>query len=376
MNTQLAHIKSSMTGKKIGNVTINEPIGEGSVGVVYKGYHSNLGIDVAVKFMKDEFVMSSDPSFVDRFLREARIAAQLHHSGITRTIDCGFHEGHLYIVLEYIDGFTLSDYVRGQKDNVSEDNVLKLIISVTSALSKAHASNIIHRDLKPSNIMISKQGSIFITDLGLAREVNDVTITRTHIVVGSPAYMSPESFDEGTIPDFRSDIYSLGCLVYYTAFKTLPVTGKTIHDVINGHLSGNIDFDLPTACGEDVIELIRRMMAHKVEDRFQTSNNINQAAKHILTKRKTSVVSTEDNAIYEVKDKNTSAGIESYPSYTQTDTRINIDSIAHMIDNCIGAKTSELSGSPILHSTILERLILWGIFICFIGLGIFGYISS
>lgn len=368
-------------GKEIGNIKITEYIGEGSMGVVFKGHHDNLDIDVAVKIIKDELLTSKREEYLGRFEREARIAARLNHRCITRIIDYGEFEGRPYIVIEYIDGFTLSEFVKAHKNNINELDILKLIALIASALQEAHKNNIIHRDLKPQNIMLSKEGRPYLTDLGLARHISDISITGSSIIIGSPAYMAPENFSgDGTI-DFRSDIYSLGCVAYFAAFKQSPVKGESMKEIANKHIAGDIDFDYPTDCSAVTLNLIKKMLAYDVEQRFDSAQDIVDEVKEIMQiaheqKRRAQYKKEEEENSAEAEYYTETVEAEVTSEFTVSDSFLKIDHVLAILEKQFGSKVSSHGKMKITHSTMKDRLILWIILISLVTCSIVGYLYT
>ena len=376
-------VMSYFLGKQIGNIKITEYIGEGSMGIVFKGHHSNLDIDVAVKIIKDELLTSRAKEYLKRFEREARIAARLNHRCITRIIDYGEFNKKPYIVIEYIDGFTLSDFVKAHSGHLDELNVLKLIGMTASALHEAHKNDIIHRDLKPQNIMISKQGRPYITDLGLARDVADMSLTQTAIIMGSPAYMAPECFSGDGKIDFRSDIYSLGCIAYFTAFKQLPVKGKTMQDVMHKHMTGDIEFNHPTGCSEITVNIIKKMMAFKIEDRYGSTleivaaikNAIKVKQKEIFHEKQKPVTSSQEyyTETVEAISEETITGID---SFSGSDAFLKIGDVLKVLEERLGPAVSSHGSIKIMHASIKDRIILWSLLVSLIVCSIIGYLYT
>lgn len=201
-------------------------IGSGGMGVVLLGYDPNLGIDVAIKMLQKE---ASDKE-VARLQREAMLAGRLNHIHIGKVYDFGTAEDESpYMVMEYFKGQTLSDLIR-YKNRLSFEEARPIFIQLCEALLHAHHQGIVHRDLKPSNVFLARQGqgihgpaNVKLLDFGVAKvEASSGEITAAGSIVGSPAYMSPE-LAEGIDADHRSDIYSLGCLMFETLVGTPPI---------------------------------------------------------------------------------------------------------------------------------------------------------
>ncbi len=378
---------SEYIGKKIGNIVITEYIGEGTMGIVFKGHHKNLDIDVAIKIIKEELLSSRADEYLGRFEREARIAARLNHRCITRIIDYGFIENKPYIVIEYIDGFTLSEFIKASEDDIAETNILKLIGMVASGLYEAHKNGIIHRDMKAQNIIISREGRPYITDLGLARDVADLNITQASVVMGSPAYMAPENFTSEAGIDLRSDIYSLGCTAYFAAFKMLPVKGVSIKEIINKHVNGDIDFSCQTNCSEATIEIIKKMMAPNINDRYQSAQEIVNDIKRLLDSQKKIAKSLKDR----MQEKEVTASQEYYTetmeatssvAYTGSDSLtgsnvfLNVASVLNILEERLGSSESSHGSINITHATLKDRMILWVLLTGLFAFTIIGYLLT
>jgi serine/threonine protein kinase len=271
----------SLTGQMIGNVRLEELLGEGAVGVVYRGHHTMLGIDVAVKILKVERHHIKADYYYERFRREAQIAAKLNHPNLVKVRDFGLYNSLPYIVMDLVDGISLQDYLQRRKRSLDERTVLKVLLVVADALSVAHAAGVIHRDLKPANILISKKGQLKVVDLGLARDEALPTITMDQVAIGSPAYLSPEALTPGIKVDHRSDLYSLGVIGYEMAFGTRPYRGDVVQ-IISGHLSAQARFDLPTRCRPGTIALIKKMMARDSAERPQSAKDVVNEARTLM----------------------------------------------------------------------------------------------
>jgi tRNA A-37 threonylcarbamoyl transferase component Bud32 len=201
---------------------IVEELGRGGMGIVYKARQVKLDRTVALKLLRAE--ASSNVSFIERFLREARALAKLNHPNIVTVHDFGQEAGQSYLVMEYVDGVNLRERMRGGR--MAGDNVRAIALQLCDALDYAHAQSIVHRDIKPENILIDKGGRVRIADFGiaklLAQYTGGYTLTGPWQVVGTLRYMAPEQLDSPLSVDHRADIYSLGLVVYEMLTGELP----------------------------------------------------------------------------------------------------------------------------------------------------------
>lgn len=195
-----------------GRYTIDRQIGRGSTAVVYLARDCVLGRNVAIKVFRQEFSAAVGP---DRFLREIRLTQSLHHPHILEVLDSGAEDGALYFVAPYMDGGTLRSRLH-RETQLTIPEAVSITIAISEALDHAHTHNVIHRDVKPENILFSR-GRAYLADFGIARVVEravDATTTSAGIIRGTPAYMSPEQASGSADCDGRSDLYSLGLVLY------------------------------------------------------------------------------------------------------------------------------------------------------------------
>lgn len=186
-------------------------LGRGGMGNVYKARERALDRHVALKIVPE--YRSQDQQFIERFRREARIAARLRHPRIVSVHEVGTMGPFPYFSMDYIEGNTLRSVVE-RKRSLAQEDTISIVAEICRAVSHAHSKGIIHRDLKPENVMIDIEGDIFVMDFGLARAVEDAAMTQPGTIVGTPFYMSPEQL-AGEKLDERSDIYSIGLILYY-----------------------------------------------------------------------------------------------------------------------------------------------------------------
>lgn len=226
-----------MIGKVLGNrYEIVEKIGGGGMALVYKAKCRLLNRYVAIKILRKEF--TNDEEFITKFDRESQAAASLSHPNIVNVYDVGVEDNIYYIVMEYVKGKTLKDLIV-QKKKLNIDESIEIAIQIADGLNHAHINGIIHRDVKPHNILITEDGRAKVTDFGIARAATSATVTNTNSVLGSVHYFSPEQA-RGGYTDEKSDIYSLGIVMYEMVTGKLPFQGDSPISVALKHVQENI----------------------------------------------------------------------------------------------------------------------------------------
>ncbi len=213
-----------MVGKILaGRYELIEKIAEGGMARVYRGRDLLLKRTIAIKVLKDQ--MTGDAAFIRRFEREAQSAAALSHPHIVNIYDVGEENGIYFMVMEYVDGRNLKDYIR-EKGRLPVEEAMHIASQIAEALEEAHAAGMVHRDIKPQNILFSRDGKIKVTDFGIAIAGDGVTVTVGDQIVGSVQYISPEQA-RGGIAIKQSDLYSLGIVLYEMVTSKVPFTGES-----------------------------------------------------------------------------------------------------------------------------------------------------
>lgn len=222
-----------MIGKRIsGRYKILEIIGGGGMANVYLAHDMILDRNVAVKMLRLD--LTNDEEFIRRFRREAQSATSLNHPNIVNIYDVGEEDDIYYIVMEHVDGQTLKQYIQ-QHPHLPVEEAVDIMQQLTSAISHAHQNNIVHRDIKPHNILIDHDGNVKITDFGIAMALSATSITQTNSVLGSVHYLSPEQA-RGGMANKKSDIYSLGIVMFELLTGRLPFSGESAVSIALKHL--------------------------------------------------------------------------------------------------------------------------------------------
>src|SRR6266536_1405699 len=270
----------TMEPRRIASYVLLEPIGHGGMAVVYRAHQERLDRTVAVKIRSDNLAASSE--FMERFRREARTAANLHHPNVITVHDFGEDErGVPYLVLEYISGPTLADMM---DTGLDDDRIPDLLDQLAAGLDYAHARGVIHRDIKPGNVLMTEDGRAVLTDFGLAWLLEGTHLTLTGGVIGTPEYMSPEQASGEPI-DHRSDVYALGVVLYEMLVGERPFVAETPIGVLLKHLQDPAPSvliarpDLPAAVG-DVLE---RVLDKDPAARFASAGELARAFRSAFT---------------------------------------------------------------------------------------------
>ncbi len=280
-----------MIGKILGNrYEILEIVGSGGMAIVYKAKCRLLNRFVAVKMLREE--LKSDKEFVERFRVEAQSAASLSHHNIVSVFDVGEENGRDYFVMEYIEGVTLKELIKER--NIDWKEACDYAIGICDAIEHAHRKNIVHRDIKPHNIMITRDGEVKVTDFGIARAVSSSTLVRQGNMIGSVHYFSPEQA-VGGIVDFKSDIYSIGVVLYEMLSGRLPFDADNPVAVAKMHVDNPV---VPVTTFKPQLppslsDIVLKAMSKQPSMRYQSAAELAQDLKRVK------VIPTE----VDVKDK-------------------------------------------------------------------------
>ncbi|MGB3717901.1 MAG: FHA domain-containing serine/threonine-protein kinase [Candidatus Promineifilaceae bacterium] len=275
-------------GQVINNFEIQDLIGKGGMGIVYRAYHPDLELYAAVKIMRPK--LAKQPGFYERFLQEARTAARLGHPNIVDVINFGtFHDSY-YLMMDYIEGPSLRQLVKENKQGIPLWDAVQISWQIADVLVYAHAADVLHRDLKPDNILLThsvrpnRPYRVIVTDFGLVKlGQGSILETQKGISVGTPAYMSPEQC-AGEEVDGRTDIYALGVLLYETVTGRRPYPIRNLFDAAKYHGLG--ETPTPTAHKSDtpreLDELIQSMLVPQISQRMASAAEAIDALQELL----------------------------------------------------------------------------------------------
>jgi serine/threonine protein kinase len=270
---------ASLEGQTLGKYRVLEPLGRGGMARVYRAYHPQLDRYVAIKVLRSDLV--EDEEFLARFRREARAVAALRHPDIVQVFDSDVQDGVYYIVLELLEGDTLktrlNDYrIRGEKMPPGE--MMRVMLDVLAGLAYAHSEGMIHRDIKPANILLTRRGEAVVTDFGIAQMVGSTRHTASGALMGTLNYMAPEQGLEGQ-SDARSDIYSLGIVLYEMLTDRTPFEADTPLAILMKHLNDPLPLprQIDPAIPKPFERVVLKALAKRPEDRYQSAGEMAEA---------------------------------------------------------------------------------------------------
>lgn len=265
-----------ITGRTLGDFQVLRKIGQGGMGQVYLARQLSLKREVALKLLRGD--LAQNATALKRFQAEAEAVARISHPNIVQVYAIGEHDGLRFMALEYVEGRNLRDFLE-KKGPPELPVALAIVRQVAAALQRASELGIVHRDIKPENILLTKKVEVKVTDFGLSRLTIDdqqpLNLTQSGVTLGTPLYMSPEQV-RGLPTDHRSDLYSFGVTCYHLLAGHPPFGGANAIDVAMKHVNeqpeslASIRPDLPA----DLCSLVHKMMAKRVEDRYQTAKEI------------------------------------------------------------------------------------------------------
>ncbi len=259
---------------QLGRYEVIGELGQGAMGVVYKARDPLIDRIVAIKTINLGLAQEEKDEYEGRFYQEARAAGRLNHPNIVTIYDVGKSGDIAYIAMEFLQGCELRDLMR-EHEKLPVDQVLDMVAQVASGLAYAHEHEIVHRDVKPSNIMVIRDGHVKITDFGIARMASSAIRTQTGMVLGSPKYMSPEQV-MGRVIDQRSDIFSLGVMLYEMLTGEAPFMGANVNAIMYQTL--NFTPVAPSTLNSQVPEMldfiVAKALAKGVDDRYQNAQDL------------------------------------------------------------------------------------------------------
>ncbi|MBI3466633.1 MAG: serine/threonine protein kinase [Planctomycetes bacterium] len=259
--------------RRIGEYEVQELVGQGGIGAVYRATDRALRRDVAIKLLRPG--LADSRSMRERFLREARAAAALRHEQVVAVYGVGEHAGQPYIVMEYVAGGSLADRLQ-RKGQLSHGEVVRLGLAVASALAAAHAKGIIHRDVKPGNVLWDAERRRYkLSDFGLAKALDDTSLTRAGTVIGTPEFLSPEQA-EGMPVDARADLFSLGAVLYAACAGESPFhADSTMGVLLRVRTYSPTDLrQVRPDCHGELAQLIERLLAKDPTERYQSAAEV------------------------------------------------------------------------------------------------------
>lgn len=262
-----------LLGKLLSNrYELLEVRGQGGMAIVYKAKDTLLNRFVAVKVLRQEY--THDEQFIKKFKRESQSAASLSHQNIVNIYDVGVHKNMHYIVMELVDGKTLKEFIK-ESGKVNWKKTIDITLQIASALEHAHKNQIIHRDIKPHNIILTKEGVAKVADFGIARAITSSTITQIEDTMGSVHYLSPEQARGGFVNE-KSDLYSLGIVMYEMVTGEVPFKGDTSVAVALQHLQAEVipPIEINTLLPKNLNSIILKLLNKAPDDRYADTSHL------------------------------------------------------------------------------------------------------
>lgn len=330
-------------------------IGEGGMANVYLAHDTILDRDVAVKILRGD--LADDEKFVRRFQREAISASSLSHPNIVEMYDVGEDDGKYYIVMEYVDGKTLKSLVK-RRGGLTLPEVIDIMLQLTSAMACAHASYIIHRDIKPQNVLIKEDGTVKITDFGIAMALNSNELTQTNSVMGSVHYLPPEQAN-GSGSTIKSDIYSLGILMYELLTGELPFKGENAVEIAIKQMKEQI----PSVCSfnsdipQSIENIIIKACAKNPKNRYESVNKMHEDLENALKEEH----QNETKTVYEFSETELEE-TKVMPSLKELPVTVKEEEKVEMTQEFIDKKTKRANKRIFVLSIVVVLLLTFIIF--------------
>jgi tRNA A-37 threonylcarbamoyl transferase component Bud32 len=287
---------SLVEGQIVGPYRVVGQLGQGGMATVYKAYHAKLDRYVAIKVIQQAF--QGDATFIARFEREAQIVAKLEHRHIVPVYDYNEHEGRPYLVMKFIEGRTLKNLLSAGR--LSLEQTLNVMTPIADALTYAHQHGVLHRDMKPSNIIMDQEGVLYLTDFGLAKIAQDAESTMSQdMMLGTPQYISPEQAKGEKVLDARTDIYSLGVVLYEMVVGRVPFNADTPYAIVHDHIytklpaPSTINPDIP----KPVENVLLKALAKNPDERYTSAVDLIEDFRQAVVQTGSQAVKPDDSMV-------------------------------------------------------------------------------